>query len=318
MRLSRGLRRLLLAVILYFTVCLVGGFYLADGTLHPGKRPLSDDDVTAVRNSVNNLRGKLSDASITTPDAVNLQAWLLTPQHPNGDAAILLHGLSDNRLGTVGYAEILLARGFTILMPDARAHGQSGGDFATYGLLERNDIHQWADFVSSQVHPRCLYGLGESMGAAELLQSLQVGTTFCAVIAESSFASFPEIAYDRMGQPFHLGPWVGRTILRPLIEVAFLRVRWKYKLDMHTISPEDAVAQTHIPVLLIHGEIDSNIPLRHSRLISTHNPKAVLWEVPHADHCGGISVAPKEFERRLLQWFSSNPQERTISAMASD
>lgn len=60
---------------------------------------------------------------------------------------ILLHGLSDNRLGMIGYAELLLAHGFAVLMPDARAHGASGGDLATYGLLESDDIHEWFDWL---------------------------------------------------------------------------------------------------------------------------------------------------------------------------
>jgi pimeloyl-ACP methyl ester carboxylesterase len=146
------------------------------------------------------------------------------------------------------------------------------------------------------------------MGAAELLQSLQASAAFCAVVAESPFANFREIAYDRMGQPFHLGPWVGRTVLRPLVEIAFLRARWKYGLDMDQVSPEDAVADSHVPVLLIHGQIDSNIPLRHSRRIRALAPQAVLWEVPGADHCGAIATAPAEFERRLIAWFGAAPQ----------
>ena len=142
------------------------------------------------------------------------------------------------------------------------------------------------------------------MGAAQLLQSLEAGTQFCAVVAESPFATFREIAYDRMGQPFQLGPWVGRTVLRPLVDAAFLRAHWRYKLDMERISPEDAVAHTHIPVLLIHGQIDSNIPVRHSRDIHNRSPQAILWEVPGADHCGAIAVAPQEFERRVFGWFA--------------
>jgi hypothetical protein len=35
---------------------------------------------------------------------------------------------------------------------------------------------------------------------------------------------------------------------------------------MQQISPEDAVAATRVPVFLIHGQIDSNIPLRHARV----------------------------------------------------
>jgi len=144
------------------------------------------------------------------------------------------------------------------------------------------------------------------MGAAELLQSLAVEPRFCAVAAESSFSSFREIAYDRMGQPFHLGPWFGRTIFRPVVEFAFLYARWKYKLDMQQVSPEDSVAATKVPVFLIHGQIDSNIPLRHSLIIRARNSRAVLWEVPNADHCGAINAAPQEFQQRLLAWFSGS------------
>jgi pimeloyl-ACP methyl ester carboxylesterase len=248
----------------------------------------------------------LEDVSITTADGVVLRGWSLRPHRGNGDAVILLHGLGDNRIGMTGYAQLFLAHGFTVLMPDARAHGVSGGPLATYGLLERNDVHQWIDFLTLQDHPRCIFGMGESMGAAELLQSLDAGTQFCAVAAESSFATFREIAYDRMGQPFHLGAWVGRTVLRPVVEIAFLRAWLKYGLRMWQISPEESVAATKVPVLLIHGQVDSNIPVRHSRQIHERAPSAQFWEVPGADHCGAISTAPREFQQRVLEWFRAS------------
>jgi uncharacterized protein len=145
------------------------------------------------------------------------------------------------------------------------------------------------------------------MGGAELLQSLATDVKFCAVVAESSFSTFREIAYDRMGQPFHLGPWVGRTVMRPLVEAAFLRARWKFGFEMQKVSPEGAVANSRVPVLLIHGVIDSNIPVRHSRHIHQLNPATELWEVPGADHCGAIAVAPEEFNKRVLNWFARSP-----------
>lgn len=235
-----------------------------------------------------------------------LRAWSLHPPGPSGDAVILLHGVGDNRIGMMGYAQLFLRHGFSVLMPDARAHGVSGGEVATYGLLERDDIHAWIEFLERSDRPRCVFGFGESMGASQLLQSLATGVRFCAVAVESPFANFREIAYDRMGQPFHLGPWVGRTLFRPLVEVAFLRARWKYGFDMSRISPEEAVAATPVPVLLIHGQVDSNIPVRHSRMIRVRNSSTQLWEVPGADHCGAISLAPKEFEQRLMEWFAGH------------
>ena len=302
---SRRLRWLLLLFLLYLGMCTVGGIYLADGTLHPTRRSLTDEESAAFKSTVRAMRVELQDVSITTPDQVILRGWLLRPKAGNGNAAIVLHGLADNRLGMAGYAELLLAHGYTVLLPDARAHGDSGGELTTYGLLEREDIHGWVDFLWSATQPRCIYGMGESMGAAELLQSLQVETRFCAVVAESPFSTFSEIAYDRMGQPFHMGPWVGRVLLRPMVEIAFLRVRWKYGLDLQRVSPEDAVARSHIPVLLIHGQVDGNIPVRHSRSIHAVAPQSVLWEVPDADHCGAMAAAPREFETRVVGWFGA-------------
>jgi uncharacterized protein len=301
---TRTFRRLLLLLTLYLAFCLVAGIYVADGTLHPARRPLTPEEEATMHDIAHHLDADLAEVSITTPDAITLRAWTIHPHTSNGDAVILLHGLGDNRIGMTGYAQLLLAHGFTVLLPDARAHGVSGGQLATYGLLERNDIHQWFDFLAAQNQPRCIFALGESMGAAELLQSLTVEPHFCAVAAESSFSSFRDIAYDRMGQPFHLGPWFGRTIFRPVIEFAFLYVRVKYGLDMQQVSPEDSVATTKVPVLLIHGQIDSNIPPRHSQQIQSRNPNAVLWQVPNADHCEALSAAPEEFDQRLQAWFT--------------
>src|SRR5207302_8567209 len=120
-------------------------------------------------------------------DGAILSAWSMRPRNSNGKTVMLLHGLGDNRLGMTGYAQVLLSHGFSVLLPDARAHGTSGGQLATYGLLESEDIHRWFEWVQQNQHPTCIFGLAESMGAAQLLQSLQAETRFCAVVAESPF-----------------------------------------------------------------------------------------------------------------------------------
>jgi uncharacterized protein len=306
MRANRKLRYAVIGVSLYLIFCTVVGIGVADAALRPGRRPLTDEETAAMRQAAQSLGARLQDVSVVARDGAVLRGWAIRPSQGNGDAVILLHGVGDNRVGMSGYARLLLAHGYEVLMPDARGHGESGGALVTYGSAERNDIRGWADFLIARDHPGCVYGFGESMGAAELLQSLDAGARFCAVAAESPFASFREIAYDRMGQPFGLGPWVGRTVLRPLVEIAFLRARWKYGLNMEEISPEDSVARTTVPVLLIHGQIDHNIPVRHSRAIHAMSPSVQLWEVPGADHCGAISTAPQEFEMRLLGWFAAH------------
>jgi fermentation-respiration switch protein FrsA (DUF1100 family) len=156
------------------------------------------------------------------------------------------------------------------------------------------------------------------MGAAQILQSLTKERRFCAVIAESSFATFREVAYARFGRPFRTGPWLGRTFFWPTVEVGFLYVREKFGLNMEAASPADAVAHSHTPVFLMHGLSDENIPSFHSAEIQARNPSRVtLWRVAGAGHCGTHSVAPQEFERKVLTWFAEHSSRVAKQAVAT-
>lgn len=279
---------------------------LAFVAVHPLRRPLPPAAEAAARRTADALNSNLQDVEISASDGTALRAWFVRPRNANGDDVILLHGVGDNRLGMAGYARFLLGRGYAVLMPDSRAHGSSGGDVATYGLRESADIGKWIDWVEANQHPSCVFGLGESMGAALLLQSLQTERRYCAVIAESPYASFREAAYDRVGQFFGLGPWVGRVALRPVVELSFAYVRVRYHANLELANPEAAVAATPVPVLLIHGHEDKNIPERHCELIAERDPALVFWDVPGAGHTGAYQARPAEFETRVLKWFSKN------------
>jgi len=303
MKSRKAVRRIAAALVLYVVVSGALAILIAEATLHPARRVLSDDDIARGRDLARRTQAALSDPMIIVADGTNLHGWLLRPELPNGDAVILLHGLSDNRLGMIGYAELLITHGYTVLMPDARAHGESDGSVATYGLFEKTDVHSWYEWLHQNADTRCIFGFGESMGAAQLLQAVQSEPNFCSIAVESPFSNFREIGYDRVGQFFRTGPWLGRTIFRPVIDFALLYVRWRYKLDMESVSPENAVAKTITPIFLIHGSEDRNIPFRHSQRIIARNQHIVLWEVPGTDHCGAISTHPDEFAARLLAWF---------------
>jgi len=311
------LRRIGYFLLAYSALAFAAGVFVAEGTLHPGRRPLTDSDQIVGRKLAQQYDSDFALASVSAADGVPLQAWYLRPGTRNGQTVVLFHGLSDNRVGVISYARIFLEHGYDVLMPDARAHGASGGDLATYGSRESGDIRAWLDWLEANEHPSCIYGFAESMGAAGLLQSLQSEKRFCAVVAESPFSSFREIAYDRIGRFFHAGPWLGRTILRPVVEIAFIDARWKYGLDFEQVSPERAVTSTRVPVLLIHGKADRNIPVRHSRKIAAGNQVVVLWEVPGADHCGARGAGPAEFEHRVIAWFEQKNRSGATNSTLS-
>jgi dipeptidyl aminopeptidase/acylaminoacyl peptidase len=307
-----------IVVTLYLVLCGVVGIFVADGALHPFRRQLDARERSEASQIAQQSGAPVQDVELKAPDGVAVKAWLIQPAKSNGDAVLLLHGLGDNRGGTLSYAQILLASGYAVLMPDARAHGDSGGLLGTYGLLERNDIRQWTTWLENRVHPNCVFGFGESMGAAQLLQSLSAGTRFCAVVAESPFSDFREIAYDRMGQQFGAGPWVGETLLRPVVFAAFLRARLKYGLNMQEVSPEMSLRSSKTPVFLIHGAEDHNIPPRHSEQILRNRPQGTeIWRVPGVDHCGTMGAFPEELRDRLLGFYAASATlARTASSSA--
>jgi len=294
-------------MVLYVAGTILGGIGLGEMAVHPGRRPIPVREEKQIESDLKSLKATLQDVSISAADGALLRGWFLRPASGNGNAIILLHGVSDNRLGMYGYGEWLLRNGYSVLLPDARAHGLSGGELATYGLKESDDIHRWVSWLHESEHPHCVFGFGESMGAGQILQSLTKETRFCAVVAESPFESFREVSYARFGRPFHTGPWLGRSFFLPTDEVGFIYVRLRYGLDMDSASPKKAVAASKVPALLIHGLSDHNIPSYNSEDIRAANPSGViLWLVPRADHCGAHSVATEEFDRRILSWFSDH------------
>jgi hypothetical protein len=306
LRPSNLLRLGVIGTVLYFVFSLGAGIFLAEHAIRPEREPINPINSEPLWNFARGIRATMSDAEIERPGNVTLRGWGIRPANANSGSVLLLHGLSENRTAMSGVAEFLLAAGYSVLMPDARAHGESGGDVATYGLLEAGDIRAWVDWILNNQHPECVFALGESMGAAELLESLAEETRFCAVAAESAFANFREAAYDHVSQPFYAQPWLGRSVFRPIVEFGLLYSRVRYGLDLTGLSPEEIVAKTKTPILLIHGTDDSVIPLRHSLRIAAANPSVEVWEVINAGHCEAFRMWRADFERRLLSWFSSH------------
>jgi pimeloyl-ACP methyl ester carboxylesterase len=297
----------------WLVLCAAVGIVASEWALHPGHRSLGPQTKAQAQAVAERNHAELTEVAIPADDGITLRAWNIRPLNGNGDAVILLHGHTDNRAGMLGNADLLLRHGYAVLLPDARAHGTSGGELATYGVKESWDVRRWFDWLGQSESPRCIDGLGESMGAAQLLQSLRTTPGFCAVVAESSFASFREASYDRLGEKLHAGAWAGRTLLRPAVEAGLFYAHWKYGVDLAHASPKDAVAASVVPVLLIHGRKDSNLPALHSEEIQFYNPRVVLWEPTGAGHCGAAGAEPMEFERRLIGWFADHDAARAVA-----
>jgi len=306
-RVRRFLQILTSVVGLYVLLCTAAGWILAGVALHPQRRTLVQAP-QAIQSLTQEFHVAVEDVSIRGTDGVPLRGWFVRAPQANGSAVILLHGVADNREGMVGYAALFLRRGYTVLLPDSRAHGESGGAIATYGVLERGDVQRWAQWLRPHA-PRCEYLFGESMGAAIAIESAPVAPEVCAVAAEASFATFDEIANDRISQRTGLGLWFPEGIGAPIRDAGILWARLRYHVWLEDADPEAALRQSTVPTLLICGTADDNIPMRHSleleRAAHTH---AALWIVPGAQHTGADVTAPSEFERRVVGWFADHTE----------
>lgn len=321
------LRRLLWSlcgcVVCLLAVSAAIAVKLVEGSLHLPRRPV-DQAVLLKSAAVTSGLARWSTIGIRARDGVALSAWYLEPvdgdasERANHGAVLLLHGQGDNREGVLGYGEWLVGQGYSVLLPDARDAGDSGGGTSTYGVLEGEDVRGWANWLEART-AGCTYGLGESMGAAQLLSSLEYSPGFCAVVAESSFATLREIFDDRLAAALDAHVCCGHMLSRATAWMAVGYLRMRYGLQIESASPMRAVRGSRTPILLIHGGSDEIIPVRHSMELQRANPAEVtLWVVPGAEHCDAWQTDPHGFEQRVLGFFEKHrqrpPEARTPAA----
>ena len=282
------------------------GSSLGDGILHPARLPLTPERMVRINEMLQRTEASKQDFMVKAPDGAELRGWKVRPKRSNGDWVILFHGIADNRTGDSGHAEFLLRHGYSLVMVDSRAQGESGGDMETYGWKERYDTVAITDALSASEKVRYLYALGVSLGAAIALQSAAVERRIEAVAAEAPFANLREVSYDYAG--LHAGSWLGKTLLRPASIVAMKSIEKGGGFRPEDVSPEKAVAERPFPVLLICGTRDATIPCRHPERIykAATGPKE-LWIVQGAEHASALGQDPAGYENRVISFFEKYP-----------
>jgi predicted alpha/beta-fold hydrolase len=160
-------RRVLVAgfVIIAMLLVIVGvGAAFCSATMHVERTTMTGQAGLAMRRKLGNVR----DVTITAGDGARLQGWFIGSGRAPNRCVVIPHGIGDSRLGSAGFAPMFLQAGYSVLLPDARAHGSSGGELVTYGLLEKHDVLGWVAWLTS-AGCTSIYGLGQSLGGATLI-----------------------------------------------------------------------------------------------------------------------------------------------------
>jgi uncharacterized protein len=120
---------------------------VAEGALHPLLTRRASDTAALAFSVGQSADATALKVNIRVHDGTGLNGWWLVPRHPNGRAVMVCHGIADSAYGALVYALLFLRNRYSVLVPESRGHGESGG-YVTYGVLEANDVVQWLGWIN--------------------------------------------------------------------------------------------------------------------------------------------------------------------------
>ena len=202
------------------------------------------------------LSEKHSDEWLMSADGLRLHAtWF--PQGECKKIVICFHGYTSqgmkDYLGLSGY---YLKNGYSMLLVDERAHGESEGKYIGFGCLDRIDALKWINWVLRKCGEDVEILLhGTSMGGATVLMmsSLELPEQVKGIVSDCAFTSPKEVFSHVLKSMYHLPAF-------PVMNISnFLNKRFAgYGLDECNAARE--VKKAKVPILFIHGSGDTFVP----------------------------------------------------------
>lgn len=208
---------------------------------------------------------------------VRLVAWWMPAPEPRG-VALLLHDGGSNRsfLWSEGLAlaASLHARGWSVLAPDLRQHGDSGsgGEGVPLGANLAADVGRWIDHLETrtQVGPVALVGFG--LGGQVALYAAAHDPRVRAVVADSTWADL------RSSLLVSIPSAVG--LPRAVVRSALWSAEHLYGIDFAQSRAVDVAPALAGRLLLITNEEDPQVPRRELRALAAAAGDAEVWITP--------------------------------------
>lgn len=241
--------------------------------------------------------------SILTRDSI----WLKALYIPAADSAttasgtdlciVMIPGISSCKEFFLPTAQYFAQQGISTLLLDQRAHGESGGEYCTFGFREKHDVSSAVDTLLAR-HPGLRIGVfGHSLGGAVALQALAEDQRLQFGIVESTFHSL-EAVVEQYGKNYFgiRSNWLARHTLDKSAAIAHF--------DPYAVRPFESAARIQQPMFMAHGDADERIPLAFGRINFEHLASAQKeWHtIRGADHNGIWARGGAEYRAAMLRF----------------
>jgi len=254
-------------------------------------------------------------------DNLNLCGMFLFGHHggdPKG-MVIFAHEFASDMYSGARYCRPLLAAGYDVFSFDFRGHGESSiepGYQPRQWPTERevNDVLGAIAFVEDwlehQGRPMEIGLFGISRGAGAALIASQNNPAVKAIITDGAFSSDTTLEHlmKRWAYIFAKVRFVYENhppqFWRFLRWLLFRECKRKLNCTFPSVLKALKAMRAPKPILFIHGERDSYIPMEQSQLLydAAPGPKS-LWVGPGAKHNQTVIVRPEYYAARTVAFF---------------
>lgn len=171
--------------------------------------------------------------AVRTTTDVPLDGWLFAPATPNGAGAVILHGSgnSDRANGWYVYlAHQLAEAGVTVILPDKRGSGRSGGDWrdASFSVLAE-DGRAWLELLREAAPSASRVGfVGVSQGGTIAPLAARLSEADFAVALSSSATTLREQLDAEVANDVAAAGGVPGFLRKPVATAFAARARGRY------------------------------------------------------------------------------------------
>lgn len=203
----------------------------------------------------------------------------------------------------VGRAEMLHRAGYSVLLFDFQAHGESPGSHITMGYLESGDARAAVAFARARAPDGFIGAIGVSLGGAAALLGADP-LPVDALILEAVYPDIEAATANRLGIRFGR---LGR-LLSPLL---LAQLRPRFGISPSDLAPILAISRARAPLLVIAGGADRHTtPEDSARLFEAAPEPKQLWMIPGAAHVDFAKYAGPAYAERVLSFFAMAAQLR--------